>query len=182
MDVEAQTIKNTEDISKVTAAVSELTITMKFEMERGKEERESIKSMLSELKGINEKMGAIGNLQLKISELEGELGKQRHDIKNLENIQQAIPVFKEKLEDVGKKVAVLESREQSCKEWRDKYDGAKGAATIAVRALWAVFGTGIITIVAFVLYMFFTSQSPVLMRKIGSNTYYGQQVLPDEQR
>lgn len=181
MDVEAQTAKNTEDISKVTAAVGELTVTMKFEMERGKEERESIKSMLSELKGINEKMGSISNLQLKISELEGELGKQRHDIKNLENAQQAFPVFKEKLEECGKKVAVLEAKDQGCKEWRDKHDGAKGAATVAIRAFWAVFGTGLIALGSFVLYLFFTSQSPVLVRQIGSNTYFGQQVHPDEQ-
>lgn len=174
MDIEATVIRNTEDINKVAAAVGELTLTMKFEMERGKEERESIKSMLTELRGINEKMGSITALTAKVAELEGELGKQRHDLKNLENSLQVIPLIKEKLNEAVTDVAILQDRETTCKEWRDKHDGASAAMKTAVKAMWAVSGTGVLSVIGFVLYLFFTNSSPTLIRKIGGNTYSGQ--------
>jgi hypothetical protein len=176
MDIESTVIRNTEDINKVTAAVSELTLTMKFEMERGKEERESVKSMLLELRGINEKMGSITALTAKVAELDGALGKQRHDLKNLENIQQVIPLFNEKLNNAITDIAVLQSHDIACKEWRDKHDGAANAMRTAVKAMWTVSGTGVISVVGFVLYLFFTNTTPALVRHIGDNTYTGHVV------
>lgn len=160
MDNSAQTMQNTQDIAKVTAAVGELALTVKFEMERGKEERESIKSMVQELRGLNEKMGSLQTITTEMTHL------------------------KEKIEESAKKIAILETKDESCKEWRDKHDGATHAMKIAVRAMWAVCGTGVISLGGFVLYLFFTNTSPMLVRKIGSTTYYGQTVTeqqPDEQ-
>lgn len=131
MNIEEQTFKNTDDIAKVTAAVSELAATMKFELERSKEYRESVKSMVSELRGINEKLGSLAVVQNKIAELES-------------------------------KVAVLENKEDTCKEWRDKHDGATDAMRVAVKAMWAVCGTGVMSVAGFVLYLFFTNTTPVL--------------------
>lgn len=174
MDIEAQTQRNTDDISKLTAAVSELALTMRYEIERGKEERDNVKSMVNELRGLNEKMGSLTTMTAELAELKGELGKQRHDIRNLENAQNAIPLLKNIVDESSKKIAVLETKDEGCKEWRDKHDGATRAMSIAVRAMWAVCGTGVLSLGAFVLYLFFTNTSPVLMRKIGSNSYYGQ--------
>lgn len=142
-NVEAQTIKNTEDISKVTAAVDKLALTMQFEMERGKEERENIKMMVNELRGLNDKIGTVAVLNEKIAQLQTD-------------------------------VAILQTGEKVCKEWRDKHDGATKAMGIAVKAMWAVCGTGVVTVGGFVLYLFFTHQSPVLLKHINGNAYYGR--------
>lgn len=179
MDIEAQTAKNTEDIGKVTAAVDKLALTMQFEMERGKEERESIKSMLTELRGINEKMGAIAPLQTKIVELEGELGKYRYDLKNLENSQQALPLLAQKVNDMVTEIAVLNAADRICKEWRDKHDGAADAMKLAIKAMWTVCGAGVMSVLGFVLYLYFTNASPTVIRKIGSHEYMGQVISGD---
>lgn len=177
MDLEERTNKNTDDINKVTKAVAELTVTMRFEMERGKEERDSIKSVLIELRGINEKMGSLTTVQNEVSELKGEMGKYRHDLRNLESLLQALPLIKKDVEENTKNIAVLQTKDDTCKEWRDKHDGATKAMSVAVRAMWAVCGTGVLSVASFVLYLFFTSQQPVLMRHIGKNDYVGRAEL-----
>lgn len=149
MDVELQTAKNTEDIGKVIQTVDKLALTMQFEMERGKEEREAIKSMVGELRGISEKMGTLGTLS-------------------------------EKITDLATRVTVLESKDLVCKEWRDKHDGASLMMEKAVKAMWTVCGAGVISVLGFVLYLFFTNAQPTIVRKIGGNTYMGQVVTSDE--
>lgn len=176
MDVEAQTIKNTDDIGKVTAAVSELALTMKYEIERGKEERENVKSMVHELRGLNEKISSIAAVQTKLAELEGEVGKLRHDIKNVENAQGLAPLLAQKVNDLVTDIAVLNTNDKTCKEWRDKHDGAADAMKMAVKAMWTVCGAGVMSVLGFVLYLYFTNASPTVIRKIGNHEYMGELV------
>lgn len=176
VDVEKQTIKNTEDIGKITAAVSELALTMKYEMDRSKEERDNVKAMVNELRGINDKMGSLTVLNSEVGELKGEVGKLRHDLKNLENAQQAVPLLAQKVNDMVTEIAVLSASDKTCKEWRDKHDGAATAMEKAVKAMWAVCGAGVLSVGGFVLYLFFSNTTPTLVRHIGANTYTGQVV------
>lgn len=174
METDPQTVKNSEDIGKLTGVVDKLAMTMTFEMERGKEDRENMKSVVSELRGLNEKIGSLAMVQTKLAELEGELGKQRHDLRNLENAQAGIPLLAQKIEDIKTDIAVLNVNDKTCKEWRDKHDGAADAMRMAVKAMWTVCGAGVISVVGFVLYLFFTNAQPTLIRKIGQHTYIGQ--------
>lgn len=141
--LEAQMTQNTEDISKVTAAVAELTVTMKYEMERSKEERENFKILAVELRGLSDKMTALALINTELAE-------------------------------VKKDVAVLQANEKMCKEWRDKHDGATGAMKLAIKAMWTVCGAGVMSVLGFVLYLYFTNATPTVIRKIGGNEYMGQ--------
>lgn len=163
VDLEQQTQQNTKDIHTLTIQVNKLATIVEFAEKHHESDRQDMRDVVSGLKGLNEKIGALANLQEKIGLMTGEIGKLRHDIKNLENAQSGIPMLRDKLTYNEKGVADHETRLAAIEKWRDRKDGAAGAVNWLLHGFWAVFGSAILAVVGFVLWLFFNHKGGLMI-------------------
>ncbi len=160
MDIELQTNQNTRDINILTNTVTELATIVKYSEKQHENDRDDLKSVVSELKSLNDKIGSMAGVQHELGSLLGEIGKLRHDIRNMEQAQLAIPLLKKDLVENEKAISKLESRIGMLEKWKESKEGAVEAIRWVVRGFWSIFGTGILALGSFVLYLFFNHSIP----------------------
>lgn len=143
MEVEVETRQNTRDISALTNTVTRLATIVEQSEKRNDEDRGTMREIFSNLKGLNDKVGVFTTVSEKVSALSEQQGALRHDIKNIQQGMQALPLLKNREGELDKFVAGHEIRLKTIETWKDKHDGAAGAIKIVIHLLWAVFGSGI---------------------------------------
>jgi tetrahydromethanopterin S-methyltransferase subunit B len=98
-------------VSELANQVTKVVTVVEFEVERGKEDRIANQSVLTELKSINEKISSMHGVNEKLSELNTEVGKLRHDFRNVENTLNSLPLMQEKHNALALQVARVETKQ-----------------------------------------------------------------------
>lgn len=146
-----ETRQNTKDIGILTTTVKELATMFRYAEKEYEHSRQDMKEVVVGLKTLNEKIGAMDGVQKEIGILIGEVGKLRHDIKNVEHAQQAIPILKENLIRNDKMVSDHETRVDALEKWKDEKDGAFGAVKVVIHSIWAFTSIGGLSFIAWLL-------------------------------
>lgn len=154
MDIEIQTRENTKAISDLAATVTRIATVVEITERQRSDERQDMRNVVAELKILGDKIGTISSISEKIGELSGEIGKLRHDIKNLENAQQAIPLLKNSQVISEKVIADHETRVNILEKWKDNTDGAAGAVKVIVHIVWAFASVGGLTFIGWLMGLF----------------------------
>lgn len=155
MEIEVETRQNTRDIATLTNNVTRLTVLVENGEKRHDEDRQTMRDIFSGLKSLNDKIGGVTNMQEKVNELASQMGGLRHDVKNLENGMQAIPLLKNKEVENEKKLVEHETRINTLESFKDKHDASTSTAKLFIHVLWAVFGSGITALGFYFLSDFF---------------------------
>jgi len=129
-----QTLQNTQDIGKLTATIAELATMFKYETERFKEERAGVKDMVTELKGVNEKLNAMATVQK-------DMAQNAKDITELRARVDQLKEWKDKY-DLSK----FDSRIATLEKVGQLEEGAARAISSGADWFWRLFGP-IVTIV-----------------------------------
>lgn len=134
MDMEAQTNANTSAIADLTMQVTKLTTVVGYEVERAKEDRGSVKDMVGELKGLNEKISAMASVQK-------EMAQSAKDITELRTRVDQLKEWKDKydLSSFNSRIGALEST-------KEREEGAAKAVATGADWFWRLFGP-IVTLV-----------------------------------
>lgn len=127
MDMEAQTNENTRNITSLTATVTELSTIMKFEVERGKEDRSSVKDMVNELKSLNEKITTMAGVQKEQAQATNAITELRTKMERLDKF------------DFSK----MENRLEGLEKINTKEEGVKSTLTTGLDWFWRLFGNAI---------------------------------------
>jgi chromosome segregation ATPase len=151
MPLDEETRQNTRDIASLAATVGKLATTVEYTEKSHEEDRKSVKELATELRTLNDKLGSMNGVQKELGTLAGEVGKLRHDLKNTEQAQQAIPLIKEYVAKVDKQVADHETRVDILEKWKERSDGATGAVRVIIHALWAFASIGGLSFLAWLL-------------------------------
>ena len=112
--------------------------------------------MVSELKSLNDKITSMAGVQKEMSTLGGEVGKLRHDLRNAENAINGMPLLQKMITENQNKIAALTAQTAELMKWKDKHEGAAGAIASAAKALWTLFGGGVMALGYFLLRAYFT--------------------------
>lgn len=128
MDVEHQVLTNTKDISDLTATVGKLVTMFQYEGERAKEDRTSVKDMVGELKGLNEKIGAMASVQK-------EMAQSSKDITELRTRVDQLKEWKDKYD-----LSSFNSRIGSLEGTKQREEGAAKAVATGADWFWRLFG------------------------------------------
>lgn len=102
--------------------VTELATTVKYEAERGKEDRASVNDMVDELRILTQQMGEIKTIQKQIMGIVEEQAKQQKDIASSKESIGTMLQTKEKLDDYVQQFIELRATVTSIKEWKDKHN------------------------------------------------------------
>lgn len=134
METDPQTMTNTNDIAKLTTTVAQLATMFQFEAERAKEDRGSVKDMVGELKGLNEKISAMASVQK-------EMAQSAKDITELRTRVDQLKEWKDKydLSSFNSRIGALEST-------KEREEGAAKAVATGADWFWRLFGP-IVTLV-----------------------------------
>ena len=143
MAPDPQTLRNTNDLADLTGklsslatTVAELATTVKYGEERNKDSRQDFKDMIVELRGIKDGLAVIPQLQVELTELNGEVGKWRHEIDNLRAAQQGFPLLKEAFAELKSGHAVGQTRLDELAKWRDRHNLTEIETTVKALAEW----------------------------------------------
>lgn len=162
MDPVFEIKKNTSDIQALTLQMTRLaTIVEQTEKNRDKDGA-SIHEVAQSIASMNEKIGSalsmskdILAIREKLAERSQELSGLRHDVKNIDQALQAIPLLKEKVSQIDKQQGIDRTDIDALQKWRDQIDGGGRALKGMAIALWTMFG-GVIIGGAFWLIEHFT--------------------------
>lgn len=153
MDVGAQTLTNTQDIGKLSAVVSELATTMKFEAERMKEDRAGAKETLVELRALNEKISAMAGVQKEMAQSAKELAELRARVDQLKE-------WKDKYD-----LSNMNSRIKSLEDTKTEEAGAARAISTGADWFWRLFGPAISALAVAACAWYFTHENPDYSRE-----------------
>lgn len=154
MDLEAQTRENTKAISDLANTVTKLVTTVEITEKQRGEDRQDTRKIFEELKTLNEKMNSVPSLTEKFANLFAEVGKLRHDIHNIQQGQQAIPLLKDSHVKSEKAIADHETRINLLEKWKDNTDGVTGAVKIIIHCVWAFVSVGGLSFIAWLAIKF----------------------------
>lgn len=160
MEVEFEVRQNTRDIANLTNTVTRVATLVESGEKRHEEDRQSMRDIYGSLKQLNEKIGNFTGMQDKVTDISTQMGGLRHDVKNLENGMQAIPLLKNKEVENEKFISNHELRIAELEKFKNKHDGATGAVRIMIHGVWAVFG-GMITMMAMYFFSDFFRHTPM---------------------
>ena len=158
-----QTQKNTDDIHHLSLSVERLTATVEASEKRREGDMQLFRDAANNLTKLNERIGALVGIEKDIAALTGFVNEQkgdlrtlRHDLNNISNAMQGMPVLGEKINEVNKTLAAHEAKIEALETWRDKFDGGRETVGWLVRGFWAVFGTGILAGLYMIVQLFMT--------------------------
>lgn len=160
MEVEFEVRQNTRDIANLTNTVTRVATLVESGEKRHEEDRQSMRDIFSGLKQLNDKIGNFTGMQEKVVDISTQMGGLRHDVKNLEQGMQAIPLLKNKEVENEKFIGNHELRIAELEKFKNKHDGATGAVRLMIHVLWAVFGS-VITTMAFYFMSDFFRHTPI---------------------
>lgn len=162
MAVMATESKNAEDIKQLTVTVTRIATIVENAENRYQNDIAVIRQAMENISKLNERFGSVVSMEKDIGTLTGDVRTIRHDLNNVINGMKAIDILATRVTDNEKDISSHEARITNIETWKNQHDGATGAFKGIAKALWAVFGTGIVAIGGFILYMFFTfKQLPV---------------------
>ena len=148
MSIEEQTLKNTQDIGALTHTVSKLATMFEYSEKSRVEERADVKQVVAELKTLNDKISGMASMQKEISDLSGSVRALNHDLRNVTNTLQSLPLIKEKLNDIEKLAENHETRLNTIENWKTRAEASAGTIKLIIHSIWAfiaVGGLGVIT-------------------------------------
>lgn len=154
MNVEQETRQNTKDIASLAATVGKLATVFEYSEKAHEKDRRNLEAITAELRTLNDKLTGMNGVQKEIGTLMGEVGKLRHDIKNMEQPLAAIPLIKEALAGADKKSSDHEIRIDFLEKWKERSDGATGAVKIIIHMLWAFVAAGGLSFIAWMAGLF----------------------------
>lgn len=128
MEIESQINENTRNIATLTATVTELSTIMKYETDRAKEDRGSVKDMVNELKSLNEKITGIAGVQKEQAQAAKDITELRTRVDNLKEWKDRFD-----LSNMLTRITALEIV-------NTKEDGIKQAVSTGAEWFWRIFG------------------------------------------
>jgi len=143
MDVTSQILKSAENIVALTTNVMLLTEDFKREKEIRKELQDDLKSVLTMLQGLGDKISEVGSIKDKIVDLLASQSGLRHDMENMKNAQQGLAILADKTAVNTNFIGKLDERLKSIETRNTRQDGAAGAIRLMTHIFWAVFGAAI---------------------------------------
>ncbi len=193
--IEVHLLKNTDDIGKVVAITAELATMMKYEVERGKEDRSNLKDAVGKMTEISEKMSVMTAVQQQVTQITAQQAQYAQDIVNVKDTVGLLLGSKEKFDDHVKEYIEVKTTVAELKTHREKYnlgemggrllaleqdklkkDGASGMVRLVIHGFWAVFGTAFLTFSAWAIGKYFDDSRT----SKASYTYEGKGVISGE--
>lgn len=169
----SQIKENSRNIAALTNTVTRLATIVETSEKQRADDRHDMRGIYESLKALNDKIADLTLIRQQINDLSGQVGGLRHDVKNIENGQGAIPLIKEKLVEVEKDILSLQTSVEDFKTFKDKHEGATGVVHVIIHLVWAVFGTGIISVGYYILSNYFQHPNT-------TTTYESKQVIGGE--
>lgn len=133
---------HSKDISAMAVAVAEVTQIVKGVERRHDESMTAVKDAMTSIQKLFEK--DVAGLKDDVNELKTEYRVLRHDLKNAENVLGVFP-------EMNKAITEAKTKLTSIETWKNEITGGAHASRTWVVVLWAVFGTGIMAVVAWIL-------------------------------
>lgn len=160
MDLEVQTGENAKSISALAITVTELATAVKYESEIAKNDRNSVKEMVVELKALNQKISDMAGVQKE----QAQVGK---DVAELRTRVDQLKEWKDKF-DLSNMLTRIEGLEkQNIKE-----AGVKEAVTTGAEWFWKILGPAITALTVAALAWYFHSGN--VSYKHTEETYQGK--------
>lgn len=156
MDIEAQILKNAENIATLTQTTTELSTVMKYEIERAKDDRTSVKEMVNELKALNNKITEMAGVQKEQQAAANAITELRAGYSQLKEWKDKFDLSK-----MDSRIGVLESHDA-------KEKAVKETVTTGLDWFWRLFGNAItagITVLIFWLCTQNTASTTTIMEK-----------------
>lgn len=142
--VEAKTDKSAADIVQLTINVNKLALMIEHGEKDRKNDMDQIRDAIKNMTALSEKLNALMGLEKEVNAIKGEIKAVLHSVGNLKNAQLSIPIHAEKISKLEGKVETMETM----------YERASGAAGV-IKFLWGVFGTALLSLGGFLVYLYF---------------------------
>lgn len=162
MDLEGQTLKNSEAIGAITTTVEKLATIVGYEVERAKEDRAGVKEMVGELKDLNTKITGI-------AEVQKDMAQASKDITELRTRVDQLKEWKDKF-DLSK----MDSRIAALEKINDTDTGIKKAVSTGADWFWKIFGPAISAVVVAGIAVYFSTHNPTSSYKHTEEIYQGK--------
>lgn len=148
MDIEVQTNENTRNIAELTTTVTKLATVMGYEVERAKEDRNSVKDMVAELKDLNQKITGMASVQKDMAQADKEITELRARVDQLKE-------WKDKydLSNMSGRITALETV-------NTKDSGVKEAVSTGAEWFWRIFGNAIVAAMMGGMAYYFSHNGP----------------------
>ena len=163
IDLEAETRSNSKDIQALTVTVTRMVAMQENTEKRHDSSMETIKAAMSGIEQLNQRMSAtigmekdIKTLTEQFSERTADIRTIRHDVNNINNAMNGMPILNDKIADNSRLIATINAKVETLETRCDKMDGAFAATRTMAIAFWAMFGTSIIGGVAYMIHFFAT--------------------------
>lgn len=147
MEMDVQLAQNTQNITSLTATVTELSTVVKYEVDRAKEDRNSVKDMVTELKSLNEKISGMAGVQKEMSQTARDIAELRTRVDQLKE-------WKDKY-DLSK----MDSRIAALEKIGSEEAGAAKAIATGADWFWRLFGP-CITALGFSAIVWYVNHQP----------------------
>lgn len=159
MSMEAQTNENTRSIGSLASTVTELSTVVKYEVERAKEDRSSVKDMVTELKSLNEKITSMATVQK-------EQAQAAKDITEIRTRVEQLKEWKDKYD-----LSNMTSRIVALEQVNTKESGVKEAVSTGAEWFWRIFGNAIVAAIMGAMAWYFSHAGQAYTRT--EETYRG---------
>lgn len=160
-----QTQRNTDDIHELTVNVTRLTSLVENSEKRRQEDAVVLRETAAGINKLGERIAGLVSLEKDIhalhqslSDQRGDIRTLRHDLNNIAQAMNGMPILGEKAAEAARTLATHGAKIEALETWRDQLDGARGTLKWVGRALWAVFGSGILAVGYFILQLFLTGR------------------------
>lgn len=149
MTIEDDVKGHTAEIKEMVTTVTRLATIVEGMEKTRLEDRSDLKDAIKGIDGLKDQIGKALNMVADLAQCKEDVRLARHDVNTALNSLQALPLLNDRTIKLEGKVETLE-------KWQDRFDGASKTITAIIYGLWIVGGTGILSLIFFVLKWYFT--------------------------